>query len=66
MAPSRKSRLFVGHRRSDHAGEALHDIHAHKPVAAGPISGDAITLFRDPVIHRQRSPARRSNGAKRR
>ena len=59
------SRRFAGDRRSDHAGEAFDDVHAHNPFAARPIAGDAIPVFRDPVVQRQRGPAGRRDWAKR-
>ena len=59
--PIGASRRFAGDRRSDHSGKALHDIHAHNPLAARPISGDAIAFFRDPFVQRERCPARRSD-----
>ena len=50
--PGRNSWRVVRDHRSDDAGKALHNIHAHNAFAAWPIPGDAIPLFRDPVIER--------------
>ena len=61
--PRGASRRFAGDRRSDHAGEALDDVHAHNPFAARPIAGDAIPFFRDPLVRCERGPAGRGDWA---